>query len=216
MTKSASMSAPFGERRSHILMRDPQRPRPDRCSIHSRDRNIRGEGAPQVEPVDHRRDPFRMIVGVSPPEQRLQRRNEDRTQPPVIEPHDPRELCRLAGVAVEREPGGHHLRLELRAREGGVDHRLDALKRRRGGAEANEQVGAQGRQHAPHRLEQQIVLVDEVMVHDAGRDPRLGGDAGDCRIGETEFVDRGDRRVDELAPPDRAHTELWHRFVLTG
>src|SRR5258707_9377424 len=52
------------------------------------------------------------------------------------------------------------------------------------------------------------------MMHNAGRDPGLGRNAGQAGIGESDLVDRSDGRIDQLASPDFLHAELWQAFPL--
>ena len=128
----------------------------------------------------------------------------------MIEREDVHQPRRLAGIAIKRQPGAEHLLVELGFAEAGIDDGADALAWVGGAGEPRHGIGAQLRQQVAHGGEQQLVLVLEIVVHHAGGNPRLGGNARHGGIGEAMRVDGGDRRLHQLLAPDRRHSKLRH------
>ena len=62
----------------------------------------------------------------------------------------------------------------------------------------------------PHGGEEQVVLVLEIMVHEAGRHAGAPGDAGHGGMAEPVLVNDRDGRLHQLPASDRSHAELWH------
>jgi len=65
----------------------------------------------------------------------------------------------------------------------------------------------------PHGCLEQPVLAGEIVADDAGGDARTLGDSRDRGIGQTRFIDRFQRCLNELAAADGLHTQFRHGFV---
>ena len=102
-----------------------------------------------------------------------------------------------------------------------VGGRLDEeeVERAREGAFGVEDVelglqrGAQVLDDLIHGGDQQVFLGDEIVMHQPGRHPRLGGDARDRRVGEPVLHDRRAQSVDDLSAPRLGEARPSHGLI---
>ena len=141
-------------------------------------------------------------------QERAQRMHQVAVQAPDDDGLDAGEARIGRHLRPEGQPRRYRLSPEQLRPQIAVDHRHQAVRRGLGRALAPDHRIAEVDRQLAHGGFQQLALVLEIMVHDAGGDAGRGGDARDAGLREADIVDRGDGRLDQLPTPDLFHPDL--------
>ena len=163
---------------------------------------VLGEGRPEPEPVDHRRDQKRGPLRVPGRHRLLQGVPQVREHAPLVDVLDALEAGRMQHLAPEGEPDARRAPVELLRREVGVDDRLDATARRPRRRKPRRRRPPEPRRHRPQGRLEQTLLVAEIVRDEPWRDAGAPGDVAERAGGKAHVGEGIDRRLDQLPAPD--------------